>query len=115
MRALPRLQASGIDEKRTGNMPVKFSKKFKNFLKSEASISQGAVSEGVPAGFINYGEWFKIWQKACQQFPDCSEDDFGELDKEYAFRVRQPRISLSHAAYAGMVDLRALFKSLQKT
>ena len=67
---------------------MRFTKKFKKFLKNEASISQGACSAGVPAGFINYGEWFKIWEKACKRFPDCSDDDWGPIDKGYAAEVR---------------------------
>ena len=81
-------QSDKETKKQPDNMPVKFSKKFRNFLKEEANVWQGAASEGSICGFLSYGEWFKIWEKACKQFPDCSEDDFGPLDKEYAKIVR---------------------------
>ena len=67
---------------------MKFSPAFRTFLREEADKWQGAASEGSICGFLSYGEWFKIWKKACEAFPDCSEDDGGELDMEYAKLVR---------------------------
>ena len=70
-------------------MPSKFPPAFRAFLKEQANISQGTCSAGVPAGFLSYAEWFKIWAKACEQFPDCTEADGDEEDdNKYAKKVR---------------------------
>jgi len=76
------------DEKQTENMSVKFNPAFRTFLREEANKWQGAASEDSICGFLTYGEWFKIWAKACVEFPDCSLDEGGEADMEFAKLVR---------------------------
>jgi hypothetical protein len=71
---------------------VKFSKAFKDFLNNEANTCQGEASEDSICGFMNLGEWYSIWAKACEQFPDASYGDTEE-DRAYALKVMYPCIS----------------------
>lgn len=71
---------------------VVFTAEFKEFLRSEAEVSQGEESEGSIAGYLTYGEWQLIWAKTCKQYPDCDCGD-DEDDQGYDNKVIYPYIS----------------------